>query len=104
MRIRPNCHWLCLDECYSRCKGLAEKKGKQKKRKVGGVCYFLNFCSFCSISLSPSASPAHVAIMPSTRPSSFAAVSSTWSIVVVTGHPIIFTVSTFLGVPTKKYE
>jgi hypothetical protein len=25
------------------------------------------------------------------------------SMVVVTGHPIIFTVSTFFGVPTKKY-
>jgi hypothetical protein len=47
--------------------------------------------------------PAHVAIMPSTKPSSFAAFSSTVSIVAATGQPIIFTVSTFLGVPTRKY-
>jgi acetyltransferase len=63
----------------------------------------LNFCNFCSISLSPSASPAHVAIMPSTSPTSCAAFSSTVSMVAAVGHPIILTVSTFLAVPTKKY-
>jgi hypothetical protein len=41
--------------------------------------------------------------MPSTKPLSLAAFSSTVSIVAAVGQPIILTVSVFFDVPTKKY-